>query len=104
MDDDCVRWLLQKKMRNIVSSSSTLVGFAGLVTSHFKLYLIQFEPKVYCKAMENILFITTKGRDSLPNIKNTLVKVTWLLLLLLLAIVCKRSFTAASLHICISYV
>lgn len=38
MDDGCVRWLLQKTNRNTVSSSSTAVGFAGLETSHFKMY------------------------------------------------------------------
>lgn len=37
MGDGCVRYLLQKKNRNIVSSSFTLVGFAGLAISHFKL-------------------------------------------------------------------
>lgn len=36
------------------------------------------------------------------TLKGTLIKVTWLLLLLLLAILCKHSFTAASPDICIS--
>lgn len=65
----------------------------------FQIVLFSVDTKVYCTAMENILFITNKGQDSLFKIKNTLVKVTWLLLLLLLAIVRKCSFTAASLHI-----